>query len=671
MLDKVTAYIFAFTAIALLGSSPAFAADDIDKLLDTPLKDLMNMEVTSVSKKSEKATEAAAAIYVITQEDIKRSGVASIPEALRMAPGIQVSRINASAWEVTSRGSASRSQFENKLLVLIDGRSVYNPLFSGVLWEEQSTPLEDIDRIEVIRGPGSTLWGANAVNGVINIITKNSKNTQGTLVSAGAGSFEKFSGMARQGGKINDNTTYRAYVQDYENGNTKGLNGNSINDSWHMSRTGFRADGDNKQGTNYTIQGDLYQGKKNEQFDLLPSLTGSFNPSAGLVVNAPDTHNMLGGNLLGSYNKKLDDGSDLDIQLYYDYTQRGLDIFSQKVSTIDFDAQHSINLSENHAFLWGVGYRLISYDLGGSDILRYKAVDEQSSVNLFNSFLQDKIQLVPDELFLTLGSKFEHNEYTGFEFEPNVRLTWLPTSNQTVWSAVSRAVRTPSINERNLTQIIAAFPGPAYGAYTVDGRLESEDLIAYELGYRIQPTDKLSFDVTGFVNDYSNLRTFEQSGPIAPDIAASYTLSNKASGMNKGLEFSSNWEITKNWSLSGGYSYIDSHIKLDRDSTDNLFGSTDKERSPRNMFNARSHYKIADQLQMNNTLYYVAKLPTDQVPSYYRLDTNVIWNVSDGIDLSLVGQNLLDGEHQEFGGATYNSPSEIPRSVFGKVTVRF
>lgn len=665
---------FAVSSAIALCSVPAAAADEnIDQLIDMPIKDLVNVEVTSVSKKSEKASEAAAAIYVITQEDIKRSGVTTIPEALRMAPGIQVARIDAGTWEITARGFANSSEFDNKLLVLIDGRSVYNPLFSGVLWEEQGVPIEDIERIEVIRGPGSTLWGANAVNGVINIITKNSKDTQGNLASAGAGTFDKFSGLVQHGGKINDSTTYRAYAQDYEQGNTYHLNGESKEDSYHISRTGFRSDGNPDPTSNFTLQGDAYKGDRNEPFDRLPSLTGTLT-SSGLTVDAPDTHDMLGGNILGKYDKRLSNGSDLAVQMYYDYTQRELDIFSQKINTFDIDVQHSFNLSENHSFMWGAGYRLVNAQLANTELLRYSEDDLNQTTNLFSTFVQDKIQLMPDELFLTLGSKLEHNDYTGFEVEPNIRLTWLPTNNQTVWAAVTRAVRTPSMNEMSLTQVIAAtpIPGPssAYVAITENGQLESENLLAYELGYRIQPTKNTSLDLTGFINKYDDIRTLERRGAIPPDIVASLVTANRATSTSEGIEIAGNWDVTDKWSLRGSYSYLDMTTTVEDGSTDNSTASNDA-RSPHNIFNIRSSYRFSKDFEMNNALYYVGPLAIDNVPGYYRLDSNIIWQAADGVELSLVGQNLLDPLHQEFRGSTYNTPSEVPRSVFGKVTFRF
>ncbi len=645
---------------ALAADNGSNSGDDLDKLLDMPIKDLTNMEVTSVSKRAEKASEAAAAIYVITQEDIRRSGFNSLPEVLRMVPGVQVSRINSGWWAITARGNAQ--PFGNKLLVLIDGRSIYNPLFSGVLWEEQSTPLEDIERIEVIRGPGSTLYGANAVNGVINIITKNSKDTQGNLASVGGGNYDKFSGLYRYGGRISDTDTYRTYINNYEQGDSKTESSHSTFDAYDMTRGGFRYDGGDKMGNaNYTVSSDVYKGDRELPFTMLPATNAQGS------IDGTQVHDMFGGNVIGKYDKKLDNGSDVQLQAYYDFTGRDANTFGYKISTVDLDAQHNINLSENHQFMWGLGYRGVLASLDSAVDASYDRDNMQT--NLFSGFAQDKIQIVPDELYLTLGSKIEHNSFSGVEFEPNARVTWLPTQTQTVWGAVTRAVRTPSIAERTITQAIV---GSAFGVASYQGNddVTSEKLIAYELGYRNQLTKTFSVDVTTFINDYDSLRTFAAtSNPFILDIQ------NNAQGITRGFEVSSNWQVFRDWSLTGSYSYLDPHLKNDEPATNSL--DADKDTSPHNMFNIRSHYDISSEWEFNNSVYYMSKIAsaaitdTHGVDGYASLDANVIYKPAKGIELMLSGENLLHDMHQEFGSAPYSIPAEIPRSVFGKVTFRF
>ena len=654
------------SCLSLVMASNANATDDLDEMMKMSLTDIMNIEVTSVSKRAEKASEAAAAISVITSEDIRRSGANSIPELLRGVPGIQVSRINAGAWAVTSRGNADN--FGNKLLVLIDGRSIYNPLFSGVLWEEQSTPLEDIDRIEVIRGPGSTLWGANAVNGVINIITKNSKDTQGNVVTAGIGSFDRDLGFARHGGKIDDNTTYRAYVNQYNQDNSVTNNGAAAFDEWNMTRSGVRVDSKLSADDSLTFSSDVYNGERNIPFTKVPTI------SVSGIKSDTDTHEIYGGNAIAKLSKKISDKSSIDLQGYYDFVGRDAEIFGHKIHTLDLDGQHSIELSNSNQFMWGAGYRLIHDDIDTSNIARYQPRDESITTQLFSAFAQDKIELSPKELYLTLGSKFEHNDFTGFEVQPNARLAWTPDETNTVWGSVTRAVRTPSQNENYLTQMVQGTAG-GYVALQSNQTLKSEELIAYEIGYRTQPLKDVSIDATAFVNDYNNIRSFELSGGIAPDVLATLVEKNKGKGISKGFELGSTWQATDKWQLKGSYSYLDMDIKMDSDSSDTISKAEDG-RSPDNMFSLNSHYSIDNDWELDQALYYVGAIDGSasdkhSVNAYLKLDAKVTYRPTEGVETSLIGQNLLDNRHQEFGSMVYSDAYQIPRSVFGKVTVRF
>lgn len=659
-----TCSFLAVSAILFASSARADNAD-IDKLLDTPIAELTEMEVTSVSKRSEKASEAAAAIYVITNEDIRRSGMNSLPEVLRLAPGIQVSRINSGWWAITSRGNASG--FGNKLLVLIDGRSIYNPLFSGVLWEEQSTPLEDIERIEVIRGPGSTLYGANAVNGVINVITKSAKDTQGALVRAGGGSYENFNGLARVGSKVGDNAYFRAFLDNTRQGQSHLYSSEDNYDDYSITRGGFKYNAENAAGNRtYSVQSDVYNGDRNLPFTRVPAVN-----VAGFT-NRTDTHDLYGGNIVGKYGIKLDSGSDIDLQVYYDFTGRSADIYGHKIHTLDFDGQQTIDLSQNHQFIWGLGYRFVYGDWDQSDIANYTSNDIVTN-KLFSAFAQDKIQILPDELFITIGSKIEHNDYTGIEIQPNARVTWLPTADQTVWGSVAKAVRTPSPADTDLRQVAQGTPGGlvvGYGSHA----FESEEVIAYELGYRNQPLKNVSIDVAAFYNDYDKLRSFE---PVTPGVGevARLRIDNKLSGMSRGIEIASTWQVTPKWNLTGSYSYLDMDLKRDNDSRD-VLGLGEDGRSPTNIFNIRSHYAFSEELEFDTALYFVddingGRSDPHKIDQYYRFDARIGYKPWENIELSLLGQNLLDGNHPEFGSANYSQPAEIPRAVYGKVTVRF
>ena len=641
------------------------STDDLDDLMQMSLQDLTQIQVTSVSKRAEKANEVAAAISVITAEDIRRSGANTVPEVLRGIPGLQVSRINAGWWAISARGNAN--QFGNKLLVLLDGRSLYNPMFSGVVWEEQGTPLEDIERIEVIRGPGSTLWGSNAVNGVINIITKNSKDTQGDMIAAGIGNFESTNAYGRHGGKIGDDATYRTYANHFVQDNSESASGAAAFDGWDMTRAGLRVDGKLDNEANYTVSSDVYKGSRDIPFTRVPDI------SIDRVKVALDEHQMYGGDVITKYSRKLADDSNVDLQVYYDFVGRDGDEFGQKIQTLDFDAQHTFDINKRNQFIWGGGYRVVYAEMDPSLLIRYPYGNTELT-QLVSAFAQDKIELVPNKLFLTLGSKFEYNTYTNFEVQPNARLAWLPTPNQTVWTAVTKAVRTPSIDERNMSQIVGATPA-GYVQIQANPNIQSEELIAYEVGYRNQPLTNVSFDATAFINQYHNLRTIEPGGTPGGDVVISLIPENLGERTTTGFELAANWDVEKNWSLSGTYSYLNMDFKHESGSLDTIAASEDG-KSPTNMYSIKSHYIFNSEWEMDNSAYYYGAITgssgdPNNVKAFTRMDAKLTYKPMEGVETALIGQNLLYAQHQEFGSSIYSQPYEIPRSVYAKITLRF
>src|SRR5467141_5147992 len=436
-----------FLAVLLAANTVAQTSRSVPDVTAMSVEDLMNMQVTSVSKRSQKLSDAAAAIFVITQEDIRRSGAASIPEALRLVPGLEVARIDQNKWAIGSRGFNGR--FDNKLLVLIDGRSVYTPLFSGVYWNVQDVMLEDVDRIEVIRGPGATLWGANAVNGVINVITKKAKSTQSAVVTAGAGTEERAAGGVRYGGKVGDNSYFRAYTKYFNWGPSAYPSGMTAHDGWDALRGGFRADWTPAGSNSLTLQGDIYQSKYGETLTV-PSLNAPYSNTF------PNNGKYSGGNLLGRWNHSSE-GSSMSLQMYYDNTTiADNSLFVDHQNIFDIDFQHGFHVGDSQQFVWGLGYRSIRDRNDPSFSVSLQP--NQVTLNQFSTFLQDEISLVDSRLRLTLGSKFEHNEFTGFEIEPNARLLWNLTPNQSIWTAVSRAVRTPALTEEGLRLNSAVIP---------------------------------------------------------------------------------------------------------------------------------------------------------------------------------------------------------------------
>lgn len=648
----------------------AQAAISEDELLNLSLEELINIQVTSVSKRPESETEAAAAIYVVTQEDIRRSGATVIPEALRMVPGITVTQAGSHDWTVTARGF--NDQYSNKLLVLIDGRTVYSPLFSGVIWDVQDTTLEDIDRIEVIRGPGATLWGANAVNGVINIITKHAKDTQGGYAAVTAGNKITGIGEVRYGAKIGEESYARTYAKYNDYDSQYNLSGGSVGDDWRKRQAGFRSDSKLDESSALTVQGDIYRADENAQFSYPSLALGGVGTSNSMMAS--------GFNLLSRLTHSHSKDSESTLQVYFDNAYRKTAFFNDDVNTFDLDYQHSWTGWDRQEIVWGAGYRYI-YDENNPASEQYSLTPSTRSDNLFNAFIQDKFALIPSELFLTLGSKFEHNDYTGVEVQPSVRMSWLPADNQTVWASISRAIHTPSrfTDDGNLSLAIAPagalLPVPPFDADPVllanagNTALDSEELIAYELGYRIQPTKALSLDTALFYNDYSKLFTGTFGTPIdmGPYIYLPVTAQNANEATSYGGEFAAKWNISQVWQMAGSYSYI--NTVFDDKSGGVGFGFVGKH--PKHMFNLRSTYLFDNKLEMTNLLYYTGKLKGPNIDGHYRFDTRLSYPITETINLNLVGQNLFDRRHQEFTGFSYTSSAEIGRSLFGGVALTF
>jgi iron complex outermembrane receptor protein len=648
-------------ALSLLFPDCRGAEAGSDELSSLSLEELMNVEVTSVSKRPEKLFEAAAAIYVITREDIHRSGVTSIPEALRMAPGLEVGRVDAHNWAITSRGF--NDVYANKLQVNIDGRSVYTPLFSGVFWDVQNMFLDDIERIEIIRGPGATLWGANAVNGVINVITRTAKETQGVLIQAGGGTEERAFGGVRYGGQLGANAHYRVYGQYFNRDDSVQPSGARANDGWWMGHGGVRLDWDPSESDLLTFQGDAYSGRVNQTFVVTsPTTPGGQSVETEYVVE--------GGNALGRWTHAFSEDSALQLQLYYDGTRRRTAIFQEVRDTVDLDVQQRFALGQRHQFVTGLGYRLSGDDVVNAYPLSFDP--DSRTTQLLSAFLQDEITLVDELLRLTLGSKFEHNDFTGFEFQPGARLLWTPHVRHTAWASVSRAVRTPSRAEDD---VVINQPGPVPGSVLSirgDRGFDSEKLIAYEAGYRLQAHARASLSVAAFYNDYDDLRTRE-AGPVIPGIplVIPVVVANNLKGETYGLELGPLWQVTDWWRLQATYSTL--WMNLHRKPGSNDTNSEGAEgRSPHHQATLRSTMDLPGHWTLDGSLRYVDKLPNLNIPSYVTLDFRVAWRPIEWLEISVVGQNLLEDQHAEFAPSLIRTqPTEIERSVYGQVSLRF
>ncbi len=661
------ACMLAIFAIAYLFPKFSFSAEKLDSFELSP-EQLLGASVMSVSKKSEKIMNAPAAIYVVTNEDIKRSGATSIPEALRMVPGVNVARINTSGWAVSVRGF--NGSLTNKLLVLIDGREVYDPLFSGVYWDVQDTPLEDIERIEVIRGPGASLWGSNAVNGVINIITKSAFDTEGNLVSATTGNQEKALTTVRHGGKLGDNSYYRMYEKSSYRNNQQNLNGVDSGDDWRAHRGGFRADWkNNEEKSTFTLQGDAYNNQDSQMRTMAVTTSAPFSKIIQEDILA------RGGNILGRWNKSLEKDSNITIASYVDFTSRNQALIDDDRVTYDLDGQYELPEWYSNKFIVGAKYRYSVDWLNETEGSLVTFPQSRSEEKTISGFIQDKITLQPEKWFLTLGSKVEHNYYTGFELQPNARLQWHPTETQMVWTSVSRAARTPSRLEHDLNAIQSAVIVPPLGLITGDTvanpYLKSERLTAYELGYRNQLTNDLALDIATFYNDYDRLVTYTlQSTRVPPPrYVVPFMPVNNQTAKVYGFETTADWRASNALKLSASFSLLDMYVN-----GPSVSGSEAVEKeSPENQFNVRALWDVTDNVSFDTTVYYVSQLASLTVDNYTRLDMHLAWRAMKGLELSLVGQNLLDDAHHEFVSPTDSHvfAEEINRSIYGNVTWRF
>ncbi len=657
--------------ISILFPTPAFAQDDDTVSIEVPapessndalsnlsIEELLNVEVTSVSKKKERKQDAAAAVYVLTSEDIRRSGATNIPELLRTVPGLEVAKLTSSQWSVTSRGFGGR--FANKLLVLIDGRSIYTPLYSGVYWEGQEVMLEDVDRVEVIRGPGGTLWGANAVNGVINIVTKSSADTQGLLISAGGGTEERGFVNSRWGGAIGDDAHYRLYVRGFirdEGGDTDLL---EADDGWSSVQGGFRTDWQLSPDDRLTVQGDI-RDLNLEQVTTRAILEDPFVQTFNESADYEST------NVLARWTHTFSDESELHLQAYYDAYNQQDPSFRERRDTVDLELQHRFRPSDRHEIVWGLGVRS-TWDRTNGSI--WVSLDpEDDNLQFYSVFLEDDITLT-DKLHLIVGSKFEYNTYTQFEIQPSARIRWTPNERHTVWGAVSRAVRTPSRAER-ASQLLSAADATSQLVFGGDDDFKSEDLTAIELGYRVRATERLALDLALFYNMYNNVRSISPEDPIVtPEgTIVSFTGGNGTDANTYGLELAMDWAATDWWRVRAGYSYLE--VQIDPATGDAISGAL-LDDTPEQQFFVQNSFNLPHHVEIDLTVRAVDALKGIDVPGYVELDARLAWKPTEDLELALVGQNLLNNSHEEFASSFISTAnSAVQRGVYGKVTWTF
>ena len=601
------------------------------------LKELLDVEVISVSKHPEKLTEVASAIQVITQHDIRNSGAKTLPEALRLASNLQVAQINSSQWAISARGF--NNSLANKLLVLIDGRTVYTPLYAGVFWDMQNLVLDDIERIEVISGPGGTLWGLNAVNGVINIITKNSKDSKGLFVEALAGNNVPGMGSIRYGGSITNKLSYRIYGMGFKLGNSVDTNKLKVNDEWSNWQGGVRLDWEVSDKDKISLVQGIY--------------TADPNP------DARDTAVLAkGDNVTARWNHSFSGKSDFQLQVYYDHTFRDFGTgLKEDLKTYDIEWQHRNQIGLRHQLTYGLNFRLMDDRVTNLELLAF--LPAHKKLYNHNAFVQDEITL-NDRLRLTVGSKAGINNYTDFEYQPNIRVTWLPSKTQTVWGAVSRSVRIPSRIDREFYLY-----RPPNVLVLSGSNFDSEKLTAYELGWRSQPIENLSVSLAIFYNRYNDIRSVE---PGPPPFNIPFALGNGVKGVSYGSELTATWQVFNHWLLRGGYTFFKKDLSVKSTSMDVNKASAESN-DPEHQFLIQSVVDITRKIEWGTMIRYIGKLPKPVVKAYTGQDVRIGWKITRVFEINLIAQNLLNEQHQEFIASSRNR-REIERGIFGKVICR-
>ncbi len=661
-----TIAISIFLSAFVLAASPDTAESE-NPVKHLSLSELGNIEVTTASRQPERVMNTTAAIYVITQEDIERSGAKTIPDALRLAPGVEVAQIDSHDWSVGIRGFGSN--LTRNVLVLIDGRTVYTTLLAGTYWEVQNLVMEDIDRIEVIRGPGATVWGPNAVNGVINIITKPAKDTHGVLANAGGGDYEQGFLNARYGGN-SGNLDYRVYELGFNRGPEYHPDGINF-DRWRAIQAGFRTDWEESVRDSFTFQGDIYD--EGAGADVTAT---TYAPPYSQTVYGTDR--LSGGNILGRWKRIYGEGEDLQLQVFYDRTNRHQPNFIDLRDTYDIDFLDHFRMPFREQISWGLGARF-SHGYNPVVVSGLTFTPNSRTDRLLTAFLQDDITLINKQLLFTFGTKFLRTNYTGWQLQPTGRLLWTPTAKQSFWTAFTHAVRTPSDAEDNFT--LLGFTGsfldglPVFARFNPNPRFHSEELNGYELGYRLMLRKTLYFDVAGFYNHYGNLFSedvtggpFLEDSPAPAHILIPAEFGNGLVGTTKGVEFAPEWRPVPYWRIRGSYSYLQMNIKKSTGSLDVGTAPFVEGSSPKHEASLQSGLDFAKVLSFDLTYRYVSILPALKVESYSTADARFDWQVRKEFKLSVVGTNLLQPHHIEYSGVDPGPDIGIKRSAYGQIT---
>jgi iron complex outermembrane recepter protein len=620
-------FTFSNPAAAQQQLDPQPAVQNAQDLKRLTVEEIADLTITTPNRRAERLSDAAAAVSVIRDDDIRRSGATTVAEALRLADAMHVARVYGPNWAISTRGFNIATA--NKLLVLIDGRTVYSPLFSGVFWDKQDIALADIDRIEVTRGPGGTLWGANAVNGVINIITKSAHDTQGGQVGLTAGNETRGIVSARYGARTNNGIAYRIYGQFRAEDDHVFATGAPGLDDMQFGQSGFRVDSDPSHSSSFILQGDAYYGTEG-------------------LYDRPDTR-VSGGNLTARWIKRFSSTSQFQAQFFYDRTDRRVQRqYDATRDTFDVDTQQQLRVGTRHALVFGAGFRASrGDDLGDGPGFYFDPQVRTSTI--VSGFAQDEIALKPNRVALIVGSKVERNDFTGLELSPDLRVRVTPDARQTLWAAISRAVRMPT---RFDTDLRIRVPNSSRLLLTGSESFESENVVAYEAGYRNRPNDWMSTDVAVFFNDYDDLRSQELPTAIGQPVV----LGNGLTARTSGIEVSSTVSLTKQWQAHGAYSYLWERFSHAPDSRD-ITNGTSEANDPSHIFSIRTSIDLPYASEADAGFRYVSRLPQPVVAGYAELTARFGWRPRPAWELSVVGHDLLHDRHEEFAAGT-------PRELF-------
>lgn len=674
-LAVLLSFLLGFVSLSSWAETPDEAAKRarLQRLKQLPIHTLSkvqfyNPDTQLAARKSRALIENPSAVFVLSGEEVRRAGITSLPEALRLIPGVQVARLYSSRWAISARGL--NGYISSKLLVMIDGRTIYTPLRSEVRWGEHDMLMEDLDRIEVIRGPGASLWGANAVNGIINIVSKQAAQTQGGLVSILLGNGDENAALGlRYGGKFGKHGAYRLYAKTADYDDFKTPQGDPAEDGWNARMLGFRADYAKPQGDRFTLQGSASHNTMKWGVRILDEAL-QFVPQDDHIDNQEV-------NLLGRWQHKLERGEWV-LQSYYNWKNYDELVYQEKRQTWDVDFQHRMPLGERQEYLWGLGVRHARDDIQGlTRMLGYAPPQREDW--LYSAFVQGEFVLQPKRWRLLLGSKFEHNSYTGFEYQPSLRLLWSPQAKHRLWAALSRAVRTPSRTDHTgfIETLTPAPTLPVPLLLQVHGNTayESESLLAYELGHRYLPNRHVLLDSTVFVHAFENLRSAEpvlfDPTQMPPLLVAQ--LDNQTYGEVLGAELSLQWQINRAWRLTSSYTYTQVHLHLQVGSH-SVFGESEEGDNPQHQFNLFSQWNLNKDLQFDTVFYYVGKVDNQNTPEYLRWDLHLGWQAHKRLRLDAGLRNALTQQHPEFGNIISGNveiPNQVPRAAYVQLRYRF